>query len=144
MQSQPINLIFVFCLLLNGFQAQAQSSVDVVQAFKELQIGEAVVIDIRDSVGIGSEIVAGASWVRLPATTNQLPDVFDKIARCIPPGQKVYLYCYVGSFAGLFADGLKSRGVNAFNAGGFNEWESQNIPLMKAHQLPINQVCPFN
>jgi rhodanese-related sulfurtransferase len=129
--------------LLSGIASYGSDSVDIQKAYKEVQQGTAVVIDVRDSVTIGSEVVNQAMWVRLPSTTNQLPEVFDRIATCLPREKKVYLYCYVGSFAGFFAEGLRSRGVNAVNAGGYDDWVFEGVPLNRVTLPAVNQTCPF-
>lgn len=133
---------FILCLFSSIiFNDRAQAAVDQKKAFKEAQRGEAVIIDVRDSVDIGADAIAGARWVRFPYSTHDLPKILDSIASCVGTEKKVYIYCYVGNWADYFTEGLRARGVQAFSAGGYDTWTSQKIPTSLVNQPPINEFC---
>ncbi len=140
-----ISLIVAIGLLVGGFaHAHGSESLSLPEAIQEIHDGTSILIDVRDMARLNSDSIQGAQWIQLPKTTQDLPRVFDEVAQCLPRGVRVYLFCYVGNFAGFVADSLRSRGLDAVAAGGMHDWIGAGANLQRIYRPALNRECPYS
>ena len=130
--------VVILYYLLSPVLCWAQ--VDYTSIYKETLGDGAILIDARQGVQSGELSVNGSHWISWPQTTQELPQVFDHLSKCLK-GKKVYVFCYVGSWAGFVTDQLSSRGIEAVNTGGYSDWELAEVPMASLSNHNLQQQC---
>lgn len=108
--------------------------------YDQVSRGEAILIDARQGIRPGELSVQGSHWVQWPATSQELPSFFDNLSRCLNK-KTVYVFCYVGSWAGFVTAELNNRGIRAVNTGGYSDWELADVPMGQLEVVDKLQHC---
>ena len=134
---KQLKIVFLFCLFSPVF---CWAKTDISSIYQEVSNNRATLIDARQGSQSGETSVLGAYWVRWPQSTHELPMLFDQLASCLK-GKKVYVFCYVGSWAGFVTDQLNSRGIETVNTGGYSDWELAEVPMSQLGEFDLIKLC---
>ena len=101
--------------------AESAPEVGPQDARAQLDAGEVVALDVRESYEWEAGRLAGSLWIPL----GQLGSRLDEL-----PAGPILVVCRSGARSGRVADALVERGYDARNlAGGLQQWESAGLPL---------------
>src|SRR5918995_2753440 len=113
---------------------------DVAQARKEIERGEAVLLDTREPHEFEDSHLEGATLVP-PATVSE------RIEELVPDrAQRVILYCRTGSRSARAADELQTLGYeNVANvAGGIEAWQELDLPVVATEGMTREQRMRYS
>lgn len=106
-------------------------AVDPETAYKMVQKGDAILIDIREMKELDEGIIDRAAW--FPMSQIRPGTEVIKDFKNFSQGKKVFVYCQGGKRAATCQQLLKKEGIDAESIGGFNELK-KILPTKKLYQ----------
>jgi rhodanese-related sulfurtransferase len=99
------------------------SATEPADAYKMLNEGKAVIVDVREEDEIKLGMIEKALWFPLSKVNNDKnwKEQFQKLTQ----GKQIFLYCRSGNRSGKVKNILKENNIESENIGGFESLKNQ-------------------
>lgn len=111
-------------LSLFGFILNACHPLNYDQIKQELKSNDAIIIDVREDYEVKEGKLEQA--VHIPLGLIETPEHLAKVKE-MAKEKKVYIYCRSGARSQRAVNTLKKHGVNAVNAGGYEDLSKKGL-----------------
>ncbi len=97
------------------------------EAYRELENGKAIFLDVREYDEIKLGMIRGSKWISLSSLEADPKTIIEKV-KIISEGKKIYVYCRSGKRAQMFIDKISPAGLTGNNLGGFQDLLKEGLP----------------
>lgn len=115
-----------FCPGVIFFKAFMRKTIPPHEAAQLATEGQAIIIDVRDPSESAADHAAPAHLLPLSDLQGNR-ESWDRVLRAHPDAQLI-CYCQSGMRSAMAARLLRTEGRQAISLGGFNAWQSANLP----------------
>jgi len=132
--SWVISTVF-FVTLTSACQSGTVRSVAPKEAAQLVEQNKAYLVDVREAGELAESGTAqGALWIPTSVMDPNSPEMKAFVQSISPDGSKdkeVILFCRSGARAGRVAPMLEKMGFKVANMGGFADWASAGLPVVR-------------
>ena len=121
--------VLVFCIFMSVAYAAIMGNIGALESKHLTDIGQAVLIDVREPLETKNGIAKGAMLLPISKMKNDRIS-FNKEVASIPKSKTIIVYCASGKRAKVVGEELEKQGYKVLNMGAYNSWKSAGLPIV--------------